>query len=206
MKKIKLSAFLSIFIFCHPLTLIGGVGDEAGLKSVIAAGPILVTATENIVAAGVNFGAEFGVGLYAKISADVAAMGAAVKSAAVAVIAAPATPYVVGGVVVTYGGYKAYRYYNPTPEEVAKAAKCKAEAEKNKVVAAQEKAKRIASKLEYVFKKKLSENLTTARDQTGLPIACQTAARQLAIVAGRERVQAILKDFVESSVALPSRL
>lgn len=210
MKNLKLLFFYSIFYMPQLMGILEGAGSKGGVAlatAITTAAPIVATD------AGINFGlntvkyvCETTVAAVSVVGETASAAAATVKSAAIAVAAAPATPYIVGGVVVTYGGYKVYRYYNPTPEEIAKAAKCKAETEQSRAMAAQEKAKKIASKLEYVFKKKLLENLATPRDKSGLPIACQEAASRLAVAAGRERVDAILKDFIKYSLPLPSKL
>ncbi len=85
--------------------------------------------------AGADFGKTFGLETTKAIGGGVVlastkakAAVIAAKKAAVAIVSSPAAPYILigaGCIVVCYGGYKVYRYYHPTEEQIAAAKNCK---------------------------------------------------------------------------------
>lgn len=102
--------------------------------------PLLTTASKDL---GKNFGKNIGLGALMFLSDKVACAGSAIaitaKTSAITIISAPATPYIVGGIVIGYGGYKLYYYYNPTTEQKTALAQKKAALYKHQTQAAQAK-------------------------------------------------------------------
>ncbi len=145
-----------------------------------------------------NAGANVGVGALNTVGAAIKTTGAAIKSAgstvaAVAVAHPVATCIVVGGVVVGvivyYKGREIYRYFFPTEAQ-------KANDLKEKLKAAKFKAETEKVQKEMEFKHALIKNASSAaKTASGIPVACQTAAQQLAIVAGQKKVDKIVASY-----------
>ncbi|MCX5922230.1 MAG: hypothetical protein NTX86_02790 [Candidatus Dependentiae bacterium] len=144
-----------------------------------------------------NFGSRFGYETVALIGSGLAATGAKVKAACITVggtakagalyvAAAPATPYIVGGVVGTlgtYGTYKAYKYISQKPTSEQEIAAEKMYKEKEALVAERE------------FGHCLSNNYTSARNSLGVPLVCQSAVCRFAVAAGSQKVEEKLSAF-----------
>jgi hypothetical protein len=192
--KLNVFTVFLLIVLLQPRVCFAGFGEDTGkgAATVLVKGaqevadkalPALAAAATTLTAGAESFGAKFGTEALALVGKGIWV----------------ATPYVVVGGVVVYVGYRTYKQWYPTPEEAALAEKWKVE----KYKAQQEK---IKLKLEYEFKKQLSKNLTTPRDKTGLPLACQEIAAQLAIAAGQECVDEILKNFNARSIQLQAIL
>ncbi|MDR3551002.1 MAG: hypothetical protein P4L31_06320 [Candidatus Babeliales bacterium] len=128
----------------------------------------------------------------------------------------PAAPYVIGGTAVlicTYGGYKIYRCYNPTLEQIAKneqflaeAAKAheaqntlveeqKALAEQHKVQALEDREKQEALMAKAAFKNCLKNNPSSERNAMGVPSACASSIHAYAMAAGHREAEETMKTF-----------
>lgn len=226
MKNHKKIIFYSLFIFstqvCHYNSVMA-IAEKFGYETLKAAEPLikvgltqldktggtLAEGVKELVAAlpnaGADFGTNFGVGLADKIGMAVSTTCTAAKSTYVAVAASPITPVittvVVGGVIVViiaYGSYKIYRYYRPTTAQQAAEIKMKLNIAQSQSAiialnATQEKAQKEAE-----FKKALLQHASSAEKTTsGIPIACQKQAQELAIVAGHKKVDKIVAAFVK---------
>jgi hypothetical protein len=86
---------------------------RTGMGSDVAANAGLVATALTIKTVG-----EWG----ASIKASVCSAGSWVSDTAAAIVSSPATPYVAGGVVGTYVGYKTYRYFRPSQQQREKQA------------------------------------------------------------------------------------
>jgi hypothetical protein len=95
----------------------------------------------------------------------------------------------------SYGGYKAYRYYYPTPEEIASAKKIQLALVNSELEIARAQAKRDKLKRETEFKEALIRNINSKKNAQGIPLACQEEAVNLAIVAGSKCVEEIVSDI-----------
>jgi len=88
------------------------------------------------------------------------------KVAGAAIVASPATPYIlvgVGVVVVGYGGYKVYRYYNPTTGDIIEKNIEIAQLDESKARALKAKAELYnATVLEATAKRMMEQNMATA--------------------------------------------
>ncbi len=196
---------------------------EVGLETVQAALPSIVklqtsvdvlankvvTASSNMAIAMQDAGKNAGMGIVNKMELVTQHMvesvndaGEAVKSAAAATIAAAVahpviTTVVIGGVVVViiaYGTYKIYRYYRPATMQLDQAKMkleiIKAQAKTAKWSAVEEKVHK-----ETVFKQALIKHAESQKFSNGIPVACQKAAQELAIVAGQKKVDKIVSSF-----------
>lgn len=67
--------------------------------------------------AGSDLGANFGAGTLTVMGHGIATAAGAVKATVVGVVAAPATPFIVGGIAGTYVAYKTYRYFRPSQQQ-----------------------------------------------------------------------------------------
>ncbi len=157
--------------------------------------------------AGADFGKNFGLETTKAVGGGIVIAGTkaktallAAKKAAVVIASSPAAPYVaigVGVIVVSYGGYKVYRYYHPTEEQIAAAKKLQIEIAKS-----QEKLDKLKHKAEIVkreseLKEALLKHSTDTCNQQGIPFACQREALQLALVAGDKRVERTIESFTK---------
>jgi hypothetical protein len=173
------------------------LGKNAGLATTNAIGNGITAAFSAAQSAAVATGAS--------IKSAAVATAATAKSTAIAVAAAPATPYIVVGagvIVVSYGGYKVYRHYHPTQEQIAAALKVQveiaqshADIAKANFTAAEFKTKLATQQREAEFKAALARNLTAKRNANGIPFACQKEAAYLAMAAGSKKVEKIVADF-----------
>lgn len=172
-------------------------GRDFGATAIHAIGNGITTTATAVQSAAIATGAS--------IKSAAVATAATAKSTAIAVAAAPATPYVLigaGVIVVSYGGYKVYRHYHPTQEQIAAALKVQAEIEKHKVdivksqlIAAEFKKALAKKQREEEFKAALARNLTSKRNVNGVPFACQKEATYLAMAAGSKKVEKIVAAF-----------
>ncbi|MDR3549788.1 MAG: hypothetical protein P4L31_00095 [Candidatus Babeliales bacterium] len=126
----------------------------------------------------------------------------------------PAAPYVIGGTAVlicTYGGYKIYRCYNPTPEQIARNEQFLAEAakaheaqstlvEEQKVLAMEARKKQEALMAEAAFKKCLKNNPGSERNAMGVPSPCSSLIQAYAMAAGDREVDETVKTFNKYTV------
>lgn len=138
----------------------------------------------------------------AAATAKTTAFGAAVvaKGTAVgaAVVAAPATPWVVGGAVVTYGGYKTYRYFNPTQTEQAKSAELERKREEDLEHAEmarckRERAQSVKGLRDCVHQYRRSRSFTAS----GLPRECEDHESRVSLHEdGDSEVVSMAKRFV----------
>lgn len=176
--------------------------------TVVALSGKLEVVSDKLAIALQNAGVNAGVAVADKIGASFNASCVAVKTAGVSVKAAALahpviTTVVVGTVVVViiaYGTYKIYRYYHPKTTQVDEA---KAKLEIAKAQAAMVKFKAVEEKklTEDVFKKSLIQHASsTAKTVSGIPVACQKAAQDLAIVAGQKKVDKIVASFNKYSL------
>lgn len=221
-KIISYSMFIFIAQICHYIPVVA-IAEGAGVEFANEMAPAFEKAAAELSKAGIEFGSKFGLettqavgtgivvaGSSLKSAAIVA--GCSIKSAALAVAAAPATPYILigaGVIVVSYGGYKVYRIYNPTQEQIAHAAKLQADIARFKADTAQYHAKIAKSQAteavfklavakaqrEVEFKAALLCNHASKRNALGVPLVCQKEATNLAIVAGSKRVEKIVAAF-----------
>lgn len=189
--------------------------------------PVIMDVSSNLKVVGADFGKNFGlsttqaigngiasaataaksaaVATGASIKSAAAATAATAKSTAIAVASAPATPYILigaGVIVIGYGGYKVYRHYHPTQEQIAAAMKAQAQIAqsqadivKAQLVAAEFKKKLAKQQREAEFKAALERNLTSKRNANGIPFACQKEAVYLAMAAGEKKVEKIIAAF-----------
>jgi hypothetical protein len=151
-----------------------------------------------LAAAAPNTGANVGVGTLNTLGAAIKTTGAAIKSAgstvtAVAVAHPVATCIVIGGVVVGvvvyYKGREIYRHFFPTEAQ-------KANDLQEKLRAIKYKAKLEKIEKEMQFKHVLIQNASSAaKTATGIPVAAQSAAQQLAAVAGQKKVDKIVASY-----------
>lgn len=141
--------------------------------------PQLVAASANF---GQNFGLNIGLGTLMFLSDKIAQAGSSISSGATTVVSAakigatvvvtsPITPYVVGGVVVGYGGYKLYYYYNPTTEQKILITEKEAELYQKQAAAQQAKIAFHTAKIDADNAKKRAQE------------AKQTLAQKLAVTA-----------------------
>ncbi len=176
-----------MLIFCGKICdgserMLPGIGVNAIKAADQALKNNLPAVGEALASAGADFGKNFGVGALTLIGAGATKTAAVAKAAAIAVVTAPATPYIVGGIVVIYVGHKTYRYYNPTPEQL------------ELIMTAQKTS---------ALKKCLEENQTGPRAASGIPCACQDKACSLSLEAGRESVDKIVENFVAHAPEMP---
>lgn len=137
---------------------------------------------------GEKFGKEFGSAAVAMVIAAGGKAAAAGKAAATAVVATATSPAAMGvgaGVVVTYGGYKTYRYFYPTDKTKAEIAEQQRKQQVDLQTAEIVKCQRDRAKLSKDFtscikKNRLSQDLT----QHGYPVQCQDEAHALALEEG----------------------
>ncbi len=161
-------SFIFMFQFLHVSAIsYDGAGNRAGFEAACKLKEAAEIVAPQLATASSEFGKEFGVGAVtvittvmsdggASVTAAAAKLAAFLKAAGATIIAAPATPYIVAGVICVgsaYGAYKAYCYFNPSTGEkilmteekaqlyVSKAqlAKAKTEYYKAKAQAAEEK-------------------------------------------------------------------
>lgn len=246
MQNIKKIIFCSILIFfaqtCHYTPLVAWMVSKEAAEKLLAeaaktVAPSMQKTAEALPHLGSEFGSQFGLATTQAIGNGITAAAAAAKSAAVAtgttvkstaiaVASAPATPYILigaGVIVVSYGGYKVYRHYHPTQEQIAAALKVQAEIAKHqadiakfkaeaarsqadeakyqasiiKVRATAEAFKRtlVIQQREAEFKSALLLNQTSKRNALGIPFACQKEAAYLAMAAGSKKVEKIVDAF-----------
>lgn len=157
-----------------------------------------------VTVAAAGLGSQFGVGAVQMLLAAAAKTAAAAKATAVAVVASPAVPFVLAGAgvcVVSYGGYKIYRCYNPTAEQLAEIERQKAQVVQQKVATLKACQKKKAISKSRKFKKCLSQNQTAARAKTGVPIPCQQSALEHAMASGCDQLQSDLQTFTKFAAA-----
>lgn len=188
MKYIK-NIILSIAMLIYSQSIIAGneykpmgqAAVETGIKGIKE---ICAEYLPAAAAALAGFGYNFGLGTVTAIGAGITKTAVAAKAAAIAVVSAPAAPYVAAGGVAVYGGYKTYRYFYPTKEEINQEMEHKTTESENEL------------------KKCLKEKMTSERDHNGVPIACGEHACTHAIYAGAERTDKVVGDFARYA---PSR-
>ena len=153
----------------------GAVAAKIAMAGAVAIAPAAVTAASG--------------------STTVAGSLLTIKAVALAVVASPVTMPVVAIGAASYGGYKAYRYYYPTPEEIASAKKIQLALVNSELEIARAQAKRDKLKRETEFKEELIRNINSKKNAQGIPLACQEEAVNLAIVAGSKCVEEIVSDI-----------
>lgn len=167
--------------------------------TVVALSGTLEKVSDTLAIALKDAGANAGIAVADKIGSTLNATCVSVKTAgasvkAVAMAHPVITTAVIGTVVVVtiaYGSYKIYRYYYPKKSAVdemqTRLAIAKAEAAILKFQKVQ-----IKRSKEETFKQSLMQHASsTQKTPTGIPQACQQAARELAIVAGQKKVDKI---------------
>jgi hypothetical protein len=134
----------------------------------------------------------------AVVSAKAEAAALAVKKAALAVTSPAALPYVavgVGVIVICYGGYKIYRIYNPTLEQIAYAKKLQESIIKMDAKIAKKQLVFAKHKAVKEFQESLIRHKFDRRDAQGIPLSCQQQALHLSVVAGSKKLDKIVASF-----------
>jgi hypothetical protein len=208
-KKSMCSLVIFLAWFNHTIC---SVGEDVALNAGLPAAKVVSETLkdpkvgENLGKAGADFGEKFGLQTIQTIGAGIAAAsaaitkaGVAIKASAIAVAAAPATPCIlfgVGVIAVSYGGHKMYRYYNPTPEQIAIAKKIELDIAQTQSKLDTLKTEAEKLKKETELKESLQRNAhSSERNAQGIPLVCQKEALNLAIVAGSKRVEKIVDSF-----------
>jgi hypothetical protein len=202
MNYIKNILFLLFFFVIAKTYAVEPSGEDKSLLQGVAE---LVNETKEMNSYGAGMGANFALPAVATIVvgiqhattyvaakatvAYVAAQGAAIAAAPVAVPCA-------GVAVVSYVGYKAYRYFSPTFEQQAKDAE-------NKVRTAEANAKNAKAQEEIMLLKFRSElqnclmgNRLAPRNNSGIPMACEKDVLNLAVSEGKS-VEQISASFLK---------
>jgi hypothetical protein len=178
------------------LEMIGGAASAAGTAAYNAG---VTTST-----AAYNAGTA--------ISAGAAQAAAAAKAGAIAAATAPATPYVIGGVVVSAGAYKVYRAYHPTPGEIARIAQCEEKVALSQLKIAQYEiqmeARKAQSRIDLMKIDEKNKAYRSAeefnncmtkhykpKDAMQIPTACSNFARAFAETAGQKKVNEVVEIF-----------
>jgi hypothetical protein len=187
---------------------------EAGINEIAQtfkdSQPLIHEVTNNLDKIGEKFGAEFGAKAVQSVGAGALLAGAKAKAAVLAgkkvlliVAGAPATPYIVGVIVVGAAGYTIYHYYNKElvarERRYAEIEKFKAEALQHKAAALQHSIA-VAQSMKVLEKKKCEANFKEAlirhkndkRDAQGIPLSCQQQAAHLSVVASSKKVERIV--------------
>lgn len=134
----------------------------------------------------------------AVVSAKAKVAALAVKKAALAVTSPAVLPYVavgVGVIVICYGGYKIYRIYNPTLEQIAYAKKLQESITKMDAKIAKKQLVFAKYKAEKEFQDSLMRHKFEKRDAQGIPLSCQQQALHLSVVAGSKKLDKIVASF-----------
>ena len=163
----------------------------------------LVVVSGTLATAIQNAGANAGVGLADKIGSAITATCMAGKSTGTTISAAAAanpviTTVIVGGIVVViiaYGSYKIYRYYRPVTAQIDEA-KMKLEIAKAHTKIIKLKAVEEKEQKEAAFKQALIKHASSKeKTANGVPLTCQKAAQELAIISGQKKVDKIIASF-----------
>jgi hypothetical protein len=205
-KNIILAVFILIIMPHH----YSYAGDAMGVKGAEKLGEVIKENMAGLNQVSADFGANFGketvamigtavAGAGATISAGGAEVIAAVKAAALAVAAAPATPYIVGGAVGVGGSYAVYRVFRTTPEDIARAEKYKADAEWHKLGAMEARNKQDVLKIATEFKQCFRDNKSAHLTPAGVPFPCADLAQTLAIIGGAQEVDKVVSAFQNHS-------
>src|SRR5690606_25478663 len=138
---------------------------------------------------------EWGVGIKESLS------GAwlATKGAVVGVATAPAAPYIAGGAVATYAGYKTYRYFKPTNEQQLKDAEVERKKQESLEQSETLKCKRERSQSIQELRTCVSRyRRSTSFSRSGLPVECADQELDVALYEdGDSEVLSMAKKFVQ---------
>jgi hypothetical protein len=206
MQNIKKTALYSIVIIASLMSHFSYAGgDAAFVKATKELGVVVATNMPELIKASTGFGANIGTGALTLLGNGITNTAVAVKTTTAAIIAAPATPYVVGGGLACAGAYKVYRAYNPTPEDIAKteeykkqAEQYRSEAENYKALGEHHKAHGMdGRRKQEIFKteESLRQCLVKNRGGHGVPPACADLAVAFAVIAGHAPVDEMVTSF-----------
>lgn len=180
---------------------------NGGVEAVKALVPSLNELAKVAPQTSADFGKNFGLGTTEAIGGGIMLAGTkakaaalAAKKAAVIIASSPAAPYVaigVGVIVVSYGGYKVYRYYHPTEAQLAAAQKLQIEIQKSQAKLCKMQHAAEITKKESELKEALIKHATDQCNDQGIPLACQKEALAFALVAGNKKVEKIVDSFTK---------
>ncbi|MDR3549988.1 MAG: hypothetical protein P4L31_01115 [Candidatus Babeliales bacterium] len=213
---------------------LSAAATNAGVNAVAKADEALQNHMPAVNNASADFGKNFGVGFLKTLGEGVTGTGTligigwakssvavgtvatktavAAKATATVIVTAPATPYVVAGAVVVgagYGGFKVYRHYNPTLEQMVLNARAQTEVveAQNDLAKKQQEQQEIARKQQKMFgrafmKQELNKcflsNQASNRNPSGIPTPCQEAFFNYAAASSSEQSDKAIKDFTQS--------
>jgi len=203
-------ADLIVAKFIAGTTALAAVGTklaESGVIMTETAVPAFKDLAVALPNAGANFGANFGVGALQQI-------GNGYTAVTVLAAAHPVVTGIIVGVfvvvIVSYGSYKVYKIYRRVCPDAEKQAKIMLDIAKSQAATAAFKIAEEKSQKETALKASLIQNASSKeRTASGLPVACQKAAHDYAIVASQKKVDKIvaahLKYGPQSHAAMASR-